>query len=244
MAGSLTVYQGDHERGNALLEQGLTLSRALGEPEAIALALYWLGVAEEDRGNFDRAEACFDESRAFYRTVGDAAGEAMNCYHLGVVAYGRRYLGPAAEHLTEAVRLARAVGDQFVAGWAIDRLGLVSCERGDYPAAAAALGESLALGRTTGLADRLAVAAMLAAGIGQPAPAARLYGAAEAICLVTGVPFTWPERAAYERAADAARAALGADAFAADWAAGQRLMPEQAVAEALALANAATASHG
>ena len=61
-------------------------------------------------------------------------------------------------------------------------------------------------------------------------------GAAEGAREAVGGLLKLPERAAYERAAAAARASLGDVAFAAAWAAGRALSLEEAVAAAQALA--------
>jgi hypothetical protein len=64
--------------------------------------------------------------------------------------------------------------------------------------------------------------------------AVQLFGAAAALWDRLGLPRAPEAREEHERQVAAARAALGAAAFAAAWAAGQRLSLEQAVATALA----------
>jgi hypothetical protein len=74
---------------------------------------------------------------------------------------------------------------------------------------------------------------------GQPERAARLFGVAEALREILGVPvlrhsLSIPAlRGTYERDVAAIRAALGAEACGAAWAAGRALPLEDAVAEAL-----------
>jgi DNA-binding CsgD family transcriptional regulator len=76
----------------------------------------------------------------------------------------------------------------------------------------------------------------LAGAHGQPARAARLYGAAEALSDTYGLRLTGgPFAAEHEREVAVARRALGEHAFAAAWAAGRAFSVEQAVAEALAV---------
>ena len=70
---------------------------------------------------------------------------------------------------------------------------------------------------------------------GQPAWAARLWGAAAARRVALSTPLPPIEHAHYERTVAAAQTALGEDAFAAAWAAGQTLPLEQAIAEAMHL---------
>ena len=60
--------------------------------------------------------------------------------------------------------------------------------------------------------------------------AAQLWGAAEALRDALGVPIPPVERADYERSLSAARVHLGERAFAAAWAQGRSMTPEQAFA--------------
>ena len=73
----------------------------------------------------------------------------------------------------------------------------------------------------------------MAGARGQPDRAARLGGAAEALRAALGVPLPPETRADHDQAVLAMRAALGKDAFAAAWAEGQALSPEEAFALAL-----------
>jgi hypothetical protein len=84
-----------------------------------------------------------------------------------------------------------------------------------------------------GLARCLEGLATVAAAQAQGLRAARLGGSAAARRAALGVPLPPSARAAFEGAMAAARAALGEDAFATAWAAGQALSTEQAIAEAI-----------
>jgi DNA-binding NarL/FixJ family response regulator len=60
--------------------------------------------------------------------------------------------------------------------------------------------------------------------------AVRLWGAVEVLREAAGIPLSPIERADYERAIAAARTRLGEQAFAAAWAEGRAMTPEQALA--------------
>jgi non-specific serine/threonine protein kinase len=78
--------------------------------------------------------------------------------------------------------------------------------------------------------------------MGQSARAARELGAAQGLLDAVDYVLEPIDRREIERAAALARSRLSASAFAANWAEGQRIAPEAAVAEALAhVAAAATA---
>jgi len=65
---------------------------------------------------------------------------------------------------------------------------------------------------------------------GEPALAARLYGAAEALRERVGTPIPPVEHATYERLVAAVRTQLDEVVFASTWAEGQTMTPEQALA--------------
>jgi non-specific serine/threonine protein kinase len=89
------------------------------------------------------------------------------------------------------------------------------------------------LGDKQGLAEGLEGMAYAAAGQGQAARAARLFGAVEALREALGAPIFPCDRADHERHAAMARRALGEGAFDAARAAGRALPLDDAVAYAL-----------
>jgi hypothetical protein len=84
------------------------------------------------------------------------------------------------------------------------------------------------------VAVSLQVAAGIAAGRGELARAARLFGASAALWDAVGSPQPPAEAAYFAAHLAAARDGLDPAAWAAAWAAGQAMGPEQAVADALA----------
>jgi DNA-binding CsgD family transcriptional regulator len=152
---------------------------------------------------------------------------------------------PAARaRYAEGAALLRELGDRRGTAWALSHLAHTVARAGEVERAAALHAECLALFR--GLGERQGIAACLygladvAGARGEHARAARLCGAGDALAEATGAPggavaFT-AQRAAYERAAAAARAALGEEAFAAARAAGRALPLDQAVETAVGLA--------
>jgi DNA-binding CsgD family transcriptional regulator len=101
---------------------------------------------------------------------------------------------------------------------------------GDYTAARTAAEESLAIGRAAGYNLSISLSleglATVVALQGDPAHAARLWGAAEARREAMETPLPPVYRADYAHAVAAARAQLGEQAFAAAWAEGRAIPPE------------------
>ena len=84
----------------------------------------------------------------------------------------------------------------------------------------------------------------MVAAQGEPAWAARLWGAAEALREAIGTPLPPVECADYEAAIIAARTSLGENAFTIAWAQGRTMTPEQALAAQGPVVMATTTSAG
>jgi non-specific serine/threonine protein kinase len=153
-----------------------------------------------------------------------------------MAAYGQGDLGQAEQNLEEALALYHRFPDPFGTALTLGYLGLVACDQGDHTGAAARFAAGLPLwqkmGNRENQAEWLAGVATLAAARAEPGQAARLFGAAEALRDALGHAFTLPERTAFERGVETARAAQGPTAFATAEAAGQALPLELALAEA------------
>jgi predicted ATPase/DNA-binding SARP family transcriptional activator len=243
----VALAQGDDARAATLYEESLTLSRQQEDQHLIAGILNGLGVVALNQGDEARAVALVEESLALYRGLGDTHGIADALRTLGWLALNQGAAALAAALLEESLELYGKQGYPQYVAWMLHSLGSVALLQGKTERAAALYVESLALGRKVG--DRYITAWCLedVAGValaqGRPIPATRLLGAAEGLRAVIGARLLAFDRARYERTVAAARAALEAATFAAAWAAGRALPLEQAIAEALGVANEAT-SHG
>jgi len=118
--------------------------------------------------------------------------------------------------------------------WTEGRTFRVEARQGNYAAARVYSEESLVLRREVGnkgeIASSLEGLAYVVASQGQPAWAARLWGVAEALREAIGSPLPPIERTDYEHWVATARTQLGEKAFAAAWAEGRTMTPEQALA--------------
>ena len=140
----------------------------------------------------------------------------------------------ARSRLQESLGLAREIGKKEYMASSLRLLARVAAFQGDYPAARALYEESLAIGSQVshnldvpssleGLADVVAMQ-------GEPAWAARLWGTAQALRQARGIPLPPVYRADYDRVVAAACSQHGEQAFAAAWAQGRTMTPEQALA--------------
>jgi hypothetical protein len=215
----------------------------VGYADGIAFTLRALGDVAHDRRDYARAQALLEESLALYRELGDQADVAYTQAALAGLAADRSDLAHARALGEEAVAAFRQLGDDRGLSGALSVLGRVAGLQGDEQGAVAAYTEGLRLRHAApneDLARSLeGLAQVVARQAARPGAgrlmerAVYLFGAAAALWDRLGLPRAPEQREEHERQVAAARAALGEDAFAAAWAAGQRLSLEQAVATAL-----------
>ena len=192
-----------------------------------------------DRGEGDRATALYEEALSLFRRLADERGIAMVANNLGVEAQLRGDLDRAETLFAEALALDRKHGNQ---GWVNLRLANLAdiaaiAEPSRWrrrPSIRESLAGAWALGHKTVCLVGLVGLARTAAATGHPRRAARLLGAAEAYGEAIGASVQMGEREGIERAVSLAREAFGDEGLAAELAVGRALLPEQAVAEALA----------
>ncbi len=238
MAGWLANEQGDLDRAEPLVEEGLSRARAIGHRHYEAQSLISLGLVALRRAAFDRARACFEEGLAIHASLGDVTWVPFALKNLGFVAYRRGDRAQAGVLYDQALAQFRELGNTFGMAITLISMAKLARDRGDFAGATALYAEGLALRWDHG--DKISVAgclrglALVAALARQYERAARLSGAAEALRESIGA----GEPRGDSRAEDAyapVRAALGETAFAVAWAAGRALPLSEAVAEALAL---------
>ncbi len=235
-------------------EEALALARQIGDAFGIANAAYALGVVKLHAGDAAGARELLSEALEGFRRL-QALGRVgwILCHlafldsHDAVDEGGDP--GALARSLAcyeEALALFRAIGHPRGIARALHGVAYITYKQRDLPRALANTQEVLALDWNRGwpvVFTYLEDIADIAGRIGQAETAARLYGAADAQREHFGLPIDPPFRAEYERDAAVARRSLGEAAFAAAWATGRAVEPEQAVAEALAVTlSPATAS--
>ncbi|MFN8590858.1 MAG: LuxR C-terminal-related transcriptional regulator [Thermomicrobiales bacterium] len=253
-AGWLSAEQGDYDRALPLLDDALTLARAIGNRELEGQTVYARGLAALSRGDLDAAEAAFRASLTLYEYQDDPYWKTLSLKNLGYVAYRRGDLAHAGALFDQALAGFRAAGIAFGAALTLINMASLARDRNDLPAAAALYAEALALRRdhfdTVSLASSLRGLAIIAARTHRDERAVRLFGAEEA--LRTAIGADEPRSGSRLLALAECRERLGEEAFDAAWRSGQALSLPDAVAEALTIPKmtpgaqpaAATAGHG
>jgi tetratricopeptide (TPR) repeat protein len=200
----------------------------------MAAALASLGNLAYDQGDLSAARAFHEKSLRIRQELGDRYGTASSLLNLGGIARAEGDLVAARALCENGRAIFQELGDGAGIGAALASQAKLAHDEGDTDAARGLYLESLALFQE--LKSRLEIAEVLEGlaavdtSDAQPERAARLFGAAEALREAIGTPVPPADRGELERQVADARAALGDDRFAAAWAAGRVLTPEQAVA--------------
>jgi DNA-binding CsgD family transcriptional regulator len=212
----------------------VTLWRELGDKQGLAQTLRILGHVMLGHGAPAVARSLGEESVELFRGCKDDFGLATSLATLGIIALTQEDYVAAQASLEESVAICRESGDDWALSLALRNLGIAALRQGEHEQAAAWLGESVrreprgSLGMVN--LDLLAAAVSMR---GDHEWATRMFGVAEAVREAVGVPVIPSIRADYDRGVAAARAGLGEVAFAAAWAGGKAMPPEQAVEYAL-----------
>lgn len=237
-AGVLAWAQGDHATARSRLEESVAIWRELGDEQDIAYALHFLGLAVLGQGEPVRARSLAQESVEIFRKGEDEFGLAQSLSTLGLVimAQGEDY-ALASSLQEESVAISRKTGDYWVLSLALRNLGFAAFRQGDYDRAVALFKESLAVLRQLGekffTTRSLEYLAAVLAMSGDHGRAARLFGAGEALREEIGAAVLPFYQVDYDHGVAVAQAQLGEEAFAAAWAQGRAMTPEQAIEYAL-----------
>jgi predicted ATPase len=235
--GAVLRKRGDLQAARSRIQESLVLLKEIGDRWGTAYALCVLGLVACDEGDMETARPLLRESLTVSGEVGDQRVTAQALLALARVSWHEKDAETARALLDEALAIGHKLGGKRIIAGSLEGLGQMALVQGDMGKAHALFKESLRLSWEVG--ERLSVVtsleglAGLAAAERQPERVAHLFGAAEALRQAIGALRPPLDRAAYDQLTAAVRAALGEDAFAAAWAAGQAMSLEEALNEAL-----------
>jgi tetratricopeptide (TPR) repeat protein len=135
--GELRIETGEIEKGRAILEEGLRLSRELDDPELTAKMLGTLGVAARDEGDHATAATLFEQACALHRSGGNRFNLAVNLQKVGMARIDSGQLDEAAAPLREALEIFREFRNEFEISFVLE--GLAYLIAADNPEAATRL---------------------------------------------------------------------------------------------------------
>lgn len=225
--------QGDYKKAQVFTEESLSRCKATGDRFGMTQAAEFLAVAALNKGDYVLAQAVLAEKLIIDREAGDRGYIGISLSLQGELVLLQGDVNKAEGLFEESITLFRETAIhnmiyQEELSRVLSLLGRVLTRQGNLDRAQILHEESLSLVKMTSYkAFILEGMAEMAIARSNPAWAARLWGAAQALRKTTEtiMPAIWyPD---YKRSVTAARAALGEQAFAALWAEGKTLPLEQ-----------------
>ena len=232
----ILLRQGQQDAALPLIESGLSLAGRLGEPVLAGFLLSARAYGAYVEGDHTGAARDAAESLRLFRQAGDRLQVGVMLGNLGSIEISAGDLDAARRHLAESLDILRALNARDGIVYQAFNLGLVEYLDGS-PGAEALFAESLDLARRGGMKVRMAYAliGLAVAGHGGAGPgwSARLHGAADQTLADLGYAIEPLEGRLADHDRRRLRAAMGAEAFEAECAAGRTLDLARVAHEAL-----------
>ena len=217
-AGTAAFRRGLVDEAESHWRQVLALYEELGDDEGIPRGLSDLGTAAAARGEWARSQELLEQAAARFRELGEAKRLAVCLGNLGHVAGKVGDIPGAIAATTEALELEREGGDEMRQAISLNNLGDFAAEAGDLAEARHWLDECFELADRIGyrevIAHALVTCARIALAEDDPAEAARMAAAADAVFAEAGVQMPGVEGENFAALKDEARSLLGDDAYA------------------------------
>jgi predicted ATPase/DNA-binding CsgD family transcriptional regulator len=239
VAGMMANYQGDHVVAEPLVDESLASFRELGDKLGTAWALSNASFSALGQERHQQAVTLIEESVDLFLEAEEKWGAAMQISFLAVAWRDGGDIERAKGLAEQGLTLSREVGERQAISAALYTLATLAQAERDHERARDLFEEGLTLsaelGNEADVAHCLEGLASVAAAEGSIARAARLWGAEEALLekIETAVYTYVPERSLHRSRVAAARARIDEEAFAAAWAEGREMEPEQAIEYAL-----------
>ena len=232
------LRKGQQDAALPLIEAGLSLARRLQEPSLTARFLSARSYAVDVKGDHAAAARDAAESLRLFREAGDRREVGTIVGNLGYAELSMGDLDSARAHVLESLETFRSLNDRDGIVYQTFNLGLAEYLGGSKGAAEACFAESLDLARRVQMKSSIGYAliglAMTRSGEAEMGRSARLHGAADQALAVLGETIEPLEGGLRDADCEALGAAMGAEAFAAEYAAGRALTSEEVLVLALA----------
>jgi predicted ATPase/DNA-binding CsgD family transcriptional regulator len=223
----ILVSQGQPGTTVPLIERALGLARRVGEPHLTASLLSARALATIVAGDHAGAARDAAESLRLFRQAGDRLRVGALLGSLGSIELSAGDLDAARNHLAESLDIAHALNDRHSIVIQTFNLGLAEYLEGSPDAAEALFAESFELARRMGMKRSTAYAliglALAGHGGADPGWSARLHGAADHALADLGHALEPLEARLVGLDRQRLRAAMGAEAFEAEYAVGRTL---------------------
>jgi predicted ATPase/DNA-binding CsgD family transcriptional regulator len=241
--GMAAISRQNYREARSLLEESQQYYRQMGNQQDLVWSFLYLGQVCFAQDEAERAVALVEEGLAQARAAHYQIGAACSLYLLGRFALAQGDATRARAFLEESLTIFEAFGLQSNVAEVLSWLAGAALARGEIDKAATLCQNSLARFRQLDDQESMALClrewGCLLAHRGESVWAAQLWGVAETLGGATAgsrffdlfTLFTaLGERTDYDQMKAAVQAELGDQAFAAAWAEGRAMTPEQAIA--------------
>jgi lactoylglutathione lyase len=233
-AAARTAAKGDFALSDTLTAEWLSLAEKMGNENQVLMAMNSLAMNAQERGQLETARVQFVAIKGRALEASDRVMVAFATVNLGLGAFRLGDFGAGLDYSLAAVELFRDLGDDTGVATALENCGWCSLALADGVRAAASFQEALLLAGRLGWRYGIA---LNGAGLGvalihrqQEERGTILLGGASAVREELGGRLQDEQaQQAQEGAVAAARTALGEAAFAAAWARGEQLTPQELV---------------
>jgi non-specific serine/threonine protein kinase len=239
---ALLSMEGDFAQVEHVFARATAAADGLDDPLMPAWARFIQAQIAAAHGDQEHATELIEEAVDRFLRLGLGPVHPLLLTTRARMEYRRGHRDRGRALFKEALATFRTLaGDRQWIAEALNSLGDIDCDQGDFVDAAAKYAEALMQSRTLkdtwSTSDSVLGFAAVATGIGHAERGARLLGAADALYVQIGIVLPPVDRDNYPGTLSATRAALGEAGVATAHAAGSTWTMEQAVAEALALAD-------
>ncbi|HMJ07770.1 MAG TPA: tetratricopeptide repeat protein, partial [Pyrinomonadaceae bacterium] len=235
--GLASRFRGDLDTARKAYENGLAAGKEAGDKQGIAVSSRGLGLVAMQQGDIAASEAYFESGLVISRELDDKFGIALSLSFLGDHARTRGDYKKARPFFEEALVRFSELDNKSAAADAMNNLAAAAFGLDDFPAAEFHFTQALTLANTLGnkmtISYSLDGFAALAVESGELERAGRLAAAADTLRESIGYKIEPAEMRFRESYLEKLRSAMRAEALEAATAAGNKLRPENAVAEAL-----------
>ncbi|MFN8665287.1 MAG: LuxR C-terminal-related transcriptional regulator [Thermomicrobiales bacterium] len=239
LIGWLAYLLGDISESRSWLTQALAAAREAEDRYTEASTLLSLALVAAQQGDLAEAARWSDASIAGFAAITETPGPqlaSMARANRGQIALIQGDLDITARLVEEARVSQQELGFAWALGDTLRIAGDLAVRQGDFGLAWSRYRESLDQAKThedkRHLAETYVAIGILAMVCGDPARAARYFGAASALRGSTGAAMSSWTQPSYQRAEVAARGALALDVFEANWAVGEGWSLDEAIVDA------------
>jgi len=239
-AAGLAASLGDYARSDAMIAEWRGLAEEQGDEPEVLLAMNSAALNASEQGEHETARAQFRAIRERAQEIGDRMIVSFATINLGGAAWRAGDFRAGLEESQRAVELFREDGDVGGEATALENCGWNSLGLGDPARAKAFFREALEIfGRIGGMRGIAVNAVGFGASViaeGDAERGVQLFAATASLRAELGIELTEDEeKRPHDEAVARAKVALGEEGFAAAWARGEDMKPDEIVAFAAAV---------